>query len=222
MPFYLIKTPKILINLFSSLMWRKSTSKKELYLTFDDGPIPEVTPFVLDALKKANAKATFFCIGENIEKYPHIFQRIISEQHAVGNHTDTHLNGWKTTTKNYIDSIELCQSKIQNSLTNNINNRQNSKKNILFRPPYGKITSKQSKTLRKKGYQIVLWDVISADFDSKITKEKCLQNVVKNTAKGSIIVFHDSLKAQEKMEFTLPKVLSYFSEKGFIFKTLTE
>lgn len=222
MPFYLIKTPKILINLFSSLTWRKSTSKKELYLTFDDGPIPEVTPFVLDALKKVNAKATFFCIGKNIEKHPHIFQRIISEQHAVGNHTDTHLNGWKTTTKNYIDSIELCQSKIQNSLTNNINNRQNSKKNILFRPPYGKITSKQSKTLRKKGYQIVLWDVISADFDSKITKEKCLQNVVKNTAKGSIVVFHDSLKAQEKMEFTLPKVLSYFSEKGFIFKTLTE
>ncbi|CAM1351998.1 polysaccharide deacetylase family protein [Tenacibaculum crassostreae] len=207
MRLYFIKTPRILKQLFAKYTWSFFTHKKEIYVTFDDGPIPEVTEFVLDQLKEYNAKATFFCIGDNVRKYPAIFSRIVSEGHTVGNHTFNHLNGWKTSNDTYFENTNKCE-KLLNQKTK------------LFRPPYGRIKKSQAKHLLAKGYKIIMWDVLSADFDTNISKEKCLQNVVKNTKKGSIIVFHDSIKASDKLYYALPKVLKEFSEKGYEFKAI--
>ena len=221
MKLYLTKTPSILINSFSGYTWRFATDKKELYLTFDDGPIPEITEFVLDTLQQYNAKATFFCIGENIDKHPDIFKRILNEGHAVGNHTYNHLNGWKTDSFNYIENTQKTEQtlgdfrKLQNQTTEE--SLQDAK---LFRPPYGKIKSRQAKELQKLGYKIIMWDVLSADFDTSVSKEQCLKNVTRNVQGGSIIVFHDSIKAFERLQYALPKVLTYFSEEGFTFKRI--
>tara|TARA_R110000787_G_scaffold43892_2_gene107455 strand:+ start:23255 stop:23926 length:672 start_codon:yes stop_codon:yes gene_type:complete len=207
---YLVKTPKFVHRLFPKRVWAFPNSKNSVYLTFDDGPIPEVTPWVIEILKQHKAKATFFCIGDNVNKHPNVFQQLIEEGHSIGNHTFHHLNGWKTKTEDYINNCE----KYEDSL----NLIQNDKSSItshhspitnLFRPPFGKLTSKQSKLLQKKGYQIIMWDVLSADFDTKISKEKCLENVLKNIQVGSIVVFHDSLKSNEKLRYVLPKVLDY-------------
>jgi peptidoglycan/xylan/chitin deacetylase (PgdA/CDA1 family) len=208
---YFIKTPRILERLFSSYTWRFDTDRKEIFLTFDDGPTPEITPFVLKQLKQYNAKATFFCIGKNIENHPEIFHQILSEKHSVGNHTQNHLNGWKTKNINYLESVLKCEDVISNLA-------DKTKESKLFRPPYGRIKKSQAKEILKRGYRIIMWNVLSADFDRSISKEKCLENVLKNTKKGGIIVFHDSLKASEKLQFVLPKVLEEFSKKGFSFK----
>lgn len=208
---YFIKTPRILERLFSSYTWRFDTDRKEIFLTFDDGPTPEITPFVLKQLKQYNAKATFFCIGKNIENHPEIFHQILSEKHSVGNHTQNHLNGWKTKNINYLESVLKCEDVISNLA----DKTQESK---LFRPPYGRIKKSQAKEILKRGYRIIMWNVLSADFDRSISKEKCLENVLKNTKKGGVIVFHDSLKASEKLQFVLPKVLEELSKKGFSFK----
>ena len=208
---YFIKTPRILERLFSSYTWRFDTDRKEIFLTFDDGPTPEITPFVLKQLKQYNAKATFFCIGKNIENHPEIFHQILSEKHSVGNHTQNHLNGWKTKNINYLDSVLKCEDVISNLA-------DKTKESKLFRPPYGRIKKSQAKEILKRGYRIIMWNVLSADFDKSISKEKCLENVLKNTKKGGVIVFHDSLKASEKLQFVLPKVLEEFSKKGFSFK----
>lgn len=208
---YFIKTPRILERLFSSYTWRFDTDRKEIFLTFDDGPTPEITPFVLKQLKQYNAKATFFCIGKNIENHPEIFHQILSEKHSVGNHTQNHLNGWKTKNINYLNSVLKCEDVISNLA-------DKTKESKLFRPPYGRIKKSQAKEILKRGYRIIMWNVLSADFDRSISKEKCLENVLKNTKKGGIIVFHDSLKASEKLQFVLPKVLEEFSRKGFSFK----
>ena len=208
---YFIKTPRILERLFSSYTWRFDTDRKEIFLTFDDGPTPEITPFVLKQLKQYNAKATFFCIGKNIENHPEIFHQILSEKHSVGNHTQNHLNGWKTKNINYLESVLKCEDVISNLA-------DKTKESKLFRPPYGRIKKSQAKEILKRGYRIIMWNVLSADFDKSISKEKCLENVLKNTKKGGIIVFHDSLKASEKLQFVLPKVLEEFSKKGFSFK----
>jgi peptidoglycan/xylan/chitin deacetylase (PgdA/CDA1 family) len=189
------------------------SAKKNIYLTFDDGPHPEITEWVLNLLKKYNAAATFFCVGENITKHPGVFEEIIFQNHTVGNHTFNHLNGWKSPNKDYIHSVLKAEEVIHNSKFIN-------HKSYLFRPPYGKIKTSQAKFLIKEGYEIVMWDVLSADFDQNTSKEKCLQNVLKNTKPGSIIVFHDSEKAFKNLEYVLPKVLEYFSEKGFTFKAL--
>lgn len=210
MNFYFTKTPRIITRIFSNYTWRFSSKKKEIYLTFDDGPTPEITSFVLSELKKHNAKATFFCIGKNIENHPEIFNTILSDGHTIGNHTQNHLNGWKHKTFNYLENVLKCEKIISNKL----------EESKLFRPPYGKIKSSQAKELIKRGYKIIMWDVLSADFDTSISKEKCLQNVLKNTKNGSIIVFHDSIKASEKLRFVLPKILNYFSKKGFTFKAI--
>lgn len=207
----MVKTPKLIKQIFADLVWAFPKEKNTIYLTFDDGPIPEVTPWVLETLKKYQAKATFFCIGENIKKHPEILKAILSEGHSVGNHTFNHLNGWKTNTKDYIMNTEEGQQ-IINLEVSTINNPQSPISN-LFRPPFGKITSKQSKILQDKGYKIIMWDVLSADFDTSISKEKCLQNVIRNIQAGSIVVFHDSLKAEEKLRYVLPKVLEYISDK---------
>ena len=208
---YFIKTPRILERLFSSYTWRFDTDRKEIFLTFDDGPTPEITPFVLKQLKQYNAKATFFCIGKNIENHPEIFHQILSEKHSVRNHTQNHLKGWKTKNINYLNSVLKCEDVISNLA-------DKTKESKLFRPPYGRIKKSQAKEILKRGYRIIMWNVLSADFDKSISKEKCLENVLKNTKKGGIIVFHDSLKASEKLQFVLPKVLEEFSKKGFSFK----
>lgn len=201
---YLAKTPDLLKPLYRDLLWHVDTTRKELYLTFDDGPIPEVTPWVLDQLKQFKAKATFFCIGQNIETNPEIFQRIEEEGHRVGNHTYDHASGWSSTNKQYFRSVLKCQE-----LTGS----------ELFRPPYGRIKREQAKHLQRH-FRIVMWDVLSGDFDLKASNDKCLSNVVDNAGCGSIIVFHDSLKAKERLEFALPKVLGHFSGMGYAFKTL--
>ena len=210
---YFVKTPKFVQRLFPKRTWMLPNDKNIVYLTFDDGPIPQLTPWVLDLLKEYHAKATFFCIGDNINKHPNIFKRLISEGHSVGNHTYYHLNGWKTKTETYIDNVlkneELIISefKIQNSA-------------LLFRPPFGKLATRQSHILQKKGYKIIMWDVLSADFDPNISKEKCLDNVLKNLQAGSIVVFHDSLKSEEKLRYVLPKVLEYIKNEGYYCKAI--
>ncbi|WP_440068404.1 polysaccharide deacetylase family protein [Tenacibaculum discolor] len=209
MRLYFIKTPRILKQLFAKYTWSFFTNKKEIYLTFDDGPIPQVTEFVLDQLHNFNAKATFFCIGDNIRKHPAVFSRIVNEGHSVGNHTFNHLNGWKSSNTAYIENTSKCESLLPDQKTK------------LFRPPYGKIKRKQAKQLLASDYKIIMWDVLSADFDSSITKEKCLQNVLENAQNGSIIVFHDSIKASDKLYYALPKVLKEFSQRGYDFKAIT-
>lgn len=213
MKLYFTKTPRIFARIFSNYTWRFTEDKKEIYLTFDDGPTPEITNFVLSELQKYNAKATFFCIGKNIQKHPEIFKRLLTEGHAIGNHTQNHLNGWKHNKNKYINNILQVEETLKTC------NFQTLKLN-LFRPPYGKIKSSQAKELIKKGYKIIMWSVLSADFDTSISKEQCLQNVLKNTKNGSIIVFHDSLKASEKLTYVLPKVLEEFSKKGYTFKAI--
>ncbi len=212
---YLVKTPKFVQWIFSERIWTFPNNNNFIYLTFDDGPIPEVTPWALEILKKHQAKATFFCIGDNIKKHPEVLKQIIYEGHTVGNHSFNHLNGWNTNTNEYIDNCGAFHKILRYTLNDN------SKISNLFRPPFGKTTSKQSKILQKKGYKIIMWDVLSADFDATISKKKCLKNVLTNLEPGSIVVFHDSLKAEEKLRYVLPKVLEYIKEKGFICKAIS-
>ncbi len=217
---YLIKSPLLLKWYYPSLLWNKSRTEKVIYLTFDDGPIPNVTDFVLKTLKVFNAKATFFCIGDNIVKHPEVFEHIKTDGHAIGNHTFNHLKGWKTDDETYLKNTLKCQELTQSH---------------LFRPPYGRIKKSQIRSLKSQvgspayesqlqtensQLQIVMWDVLSGDFDINLSPEKCYQNVIKHTENGSIIVFHDSLKAFDRLEYALPRVLAHFSEKGFTFASL--
>lgn len=206
MGFYWIKTNLIIKKLFSKYIWDIPNSENTIYLTFDDGPTPVITKWVLDTLNKHSIKATFFCIGKNIQSNPHLFKQVISEGHSIGNHTFNHLNGWKNTTDIYMNNIALCNDAISTL---------HKEKVVLFRPPYGKIKRAQSKILKSQGYKIIMWDVLSADFDQSITKEKCLENVISNIKSGSIIVFHDSVKAFQNLEYVLPKVLDYINENEF-------
>lgn len=207
---YPIKTPKLIKIIFNRWFWSFLTSKKEIYLTFDDGPIPEITPWVLKQLDDYNAKGTFFCIGENIKKHPKVFNQIIAKKHSIGNHTFNHLNGWKHSTVSYIDNILLLNKYIPKNKTTK-----------LFRPPYGKIKLQQANHLRKLGYKIIMWDVLSADFDTAISAENCTKNVLQHITNGSIVVFHDSVKAYPRLKETLPVVLKELSNKGYRFKAIT-
>ncbi|ESU23165.1 putative xylanase/chitin deacetylase [Flavobacterium enshiense DK69] len=235
MDFYWIKTNKLIKRLFSNQVWDLPNTEKKIYLTFDDGPTPEATEWVLSVLKKHDVKATFFCIGDNVRKYPELFHKVLSEGHAIGNHTYNHLQGWKTTNKLYLENIRLCEEEISRKIDDIKLYEEKEKKEKsgngnpngiphkitgLFRPPYGKIKPSQSALLRKKGYKIIMWDVLSADFDQKVSPESCLQNVVKNTAQGSIIVFHDSKKAFRNIEYALPKAIEILKGKGFQFATI--
>ena len=190
-----VKTNYLVKRIFPNYIWDIPNHGNKVFLTFDDGPTPEITEWTLEQLKKYDAKATFFCIGNNIEKHPVIFQKIIQYNHAIGNHTFNHLKGWQTSLKDYIENTKLCESQIIN---------HHSPITILFRPPYGKIKSSQSRILRKLGYKIIMWDVLSCDFDQTISQEKCLENVLKNVVSGSIIVFHDSIKAEHNIKYVLP------------------
>lgn len=201
---YLVKTPGFLQNLFPTYTWKVPTGEKVLYLTFDDGPVPEVTPWVLDQLDEYQAKATFFCVGENVKKHGDIFERLIGSGHTAGSHTYNHLNGWGTDNITYFHNVRHGAFLV--------NSR-------LFRPPYGKMLPSQVQFLSRH-YRIVMWDVLSGDFDRDITPEQCLSNVLHHAVRGSIIVFHDSIKAWNKLSFTLPKVLDHFSERGYRFESL--
>ena len=217
---YTVRPPFFLKWYYSNnLIWNKDSTEKFVYLTFDDGPIPNVTTFVLNTLKSFNVKATFFCIGDNISKHPEVFEQIKAEGHAVGNHTYNHLKGWNTDDKTYLDNFWKCQ---ELTGTN------------LFRPPYGRIKKSQISKLvnnwqlivgkelqtENSELQIMMWDVLSGDFDLKLSPEKCYQNVIKNTRNGSIIVFHDSLKAWDRLKYALPKSIEYLLQQGYQFKTL--
>lgn len=203
---YLVKTPHFIQNLFPNYTWRIPTQEKVLYLTFDDGPIPTVTPWVLEQLEAFQARATFFCVGDNIRKHPEIFEQVVASGHAVGNHTFNHLNGWQTENISYFHNVRHCANMVHS---------------VLFRPPYGRLKPKQAQFLQRH-YRIVMWDVLSGDFDPKLSEEQCLANVLNNAENGSIIVFHDSLKAEDKLHYVLPKVLEYFAEQGYVFGKLNE
>jgi peptidoglycan/xylan/chitin deacetylase (PgdA/CDA1 family) len=190
--------------LFPSLIWRFKEREKIIYLTFDDGPIPEVTPWVLDLLKEFNAKATFFSVGDNAKKHPALLKKIISSGHSIGNHTMNHLNGWKTPDEKYFSNVSECSRFV------------NSK---LFRPPYGRIKFSQIRKL-KKDFRIIMWDVLSRDYDSTLTGEQCFENVKSKAKPGSIIVFHDSIKAESRLRHALPETLKYFSDLGYKFQTI--
>lgn len=193
-------------RLYPGLVWRVAAGReKVIFLSFDDGPHPVATPFVLDELKKYDARATFFCIGKNVQLYPQIYRRVLMEGHRVGNHTHDHLNGWKTPDKKYLENIRDAARLIDSD---------------LFRPPYGKIGLFQSSLLRSApfNYKVVMWEVLSADFDSRVSPQRCGRNVIRHARQGSIVVFHDSEKAFGSVQYALPAVLAHFSQLGYRFE----
>jgi peptidoglycan/xylan/chitin deacetylase (PgdA/CDA1 family) len=208
---YFVKAPWWLRKLYSSFIWKIPTKEKVLYLTFDDGPHETATSFILDELKKYDAKATFFCIGKNVVNLPSLYKRILDEGHKTGNHTYNHLNGWKTDDTTYINNIVQAAKHIDSN---------------LFRPPYGRIKKFQSRLLMRRGgaphplFKIIMWDVLCGDFDINLSPQQCMDNVLKNAEPGSIVVFHDSTKAWSRMSYALPRVLEHFNKEGYVFKVL--
>ncbi|NNE28566.1 MAG: polysaccharide deacetylase family protein [Saprospiraceae bacterium] len=203
---YLVKTPKFIQNLFPNYIWSIPTSEKVMYLTFDDGPIPEVTPWVMETLARYEAKATFFCVGENVERHTSLFKELQAQGHSVGNHTHSHLNGWSSENLPYFHNVRNCATLVESD---------------LFRPPYGRLRPKQAQFLQRH-YRIIMWDVLSGDFDHRITGEQVLGNVVMKSGPGSVVVFHDSLKAEKNLRYALPRVLEHFSSQGFRFEALAQ
>lgn len=197
----LIKTPSLVKKVFNGFIWNFPDATESIYLTFDDGPVPEVTPWVLSLLNDYDAKATFFCIGRNVEKYPDIYNDILKEGHSAGNHTYSHAKGWETKTSDFIKDVDLAGDLIDSN---------------LFRPPYGKLKQSQIRAI-KKDHKIIMWDVLSYDFDKTLSKEKCLDNVISKAKGGSIVVFHDSKKAEKNLKYVLPRVLEHLKERGFKF-----
>lgn len=222
MNFTPITVSKVVKKMFPNFIWNIHSKEKTLYLTFDDGPTPEVTNWVLACLKKHDAKATFFCIGKNVEQHPEIFANILNDEHAIGNHTYNHLKGWKTNTKDYLENTMMCNNILSDNIINSKIKNQQSKIINLFRPPYGRMKPKQAKLLIDKGFQIVMWSVLSVDWDKNVSEQKCYDNVVKNTVQGDIVVFHDSIKAFRNLQYTLPKVLEHYSNLGYKFKSIPE
>lgn len=200
--FYTHRTPRPFPYFFSGFWWRLATP--QLYLTFDDGPVPEVTPFVLDTLAQFGAKATFFCVGENIQRYPALFERLQSEGHRVANHTMKHENGWRTPLETYLQSATRCQQLLPDE------------PGRLFRPPYGAIRPAQAQALRQENYQVVMWDVLSGDFDRRLSPQQCLEKSIRYSRQGSIVVFHDSRKAFPNLSYVLPRYLAYFRRQGLL------
>jgi peptidoglycan/xylan/chitin deacetylase (PgdA/CDA1 family) len=221
------KTPLVVKKMFPEYVWDVTTNENALYLTFDDGPTPEITNWVLKTLNAYNAKATFFCIGKNVNEYPELFKHILKNGHRIGNHTYNHIKGWKTKTKTYLENVLQAEQVIANQFSSQESQIPNSSfinhQSLvinLFRPPYGQIKPKQGKKLMDHGYKVIMWDVLSFDWDKTITNEGCYNHVISKSKKGSIIVFHDSVKAANNLKFALPKVLDYYSEKGFVFKAI--
>ena len=202
---YWHKTPIIIQWLYPTLIWHKSRKEKVIYLTFDDGPIPEITPKVLEILNQFNAQATFFCVGDNVRKHPDVFAQVLAENHQVGNHTFDHINGWKTSKSEYLNSVEQCKALMPQA--------------SFFRPAYGKMKRNVISKI-KEHYQIIMWDVLAGDFDPKLSKEECLSNTIQATKNGSIVIFHDSLKAKENLLYALPRYLEHFCKLGYTFAKL--
>lgn len=205
------KTPKLLKLISKHLIWDYPTKEKVIYLTFDDGPIPNLTEYVLDILDEYEAKATFFCVGDNISKHPEICKKVLDKGNVIGNHTFNHLKGWSTSNEEYINNIDKCQ--------HIINKYQKTAQKPLLRPPHGQISLSQINLL-KKNYSIVMWDVLTYDFDNRDTPQKSLEKIITLTKPGSIVVFHDNYKAEAKLKYMLPRFLKHFKEKGFSFKIL--
>src|SRR5512145_3347798 len=200
----LVRVPRMLKRIFPDITWDIHSTDPVLYLTFDDGPTPGITPEVISILTRYNAGATFFCIGRNVERNPDIYRHVLEHHHTTGNHTYSHLKGWYTSDCEYFDDITLASQFVTSG---------------LFRPAYGMITPGQLRRL-KQHYRVVLWDVMSYDFDSGTNPGRCLANVINNVHPGSIVVFHDSVKASEKIFYALPRVLEYFSERGYTFRSI--
>ncbi|MEZ4919217.1 MAG: polysaccharide deacetylase family protein [Saprospiraceae bacterium] len=203
---YIVKTPKLVKNYLDGFIWQVPVDDKRIFLTFDDGPIPEVTPWVLETLAVFQARASFFCVGDNVFKYPEVFKQVIEQGHTVGNHTYNHLNGWNTPQLVYLENVYKCAELVSSN---------------LFRPPYGRIRAAQ-RSILAKDFKFIMWDVLSGDFDPAISNEKCLENVIRYTEAGSIIVMHDSLKAEKKLRYVLPRVLEHFTQKGFEFAPILD
>ncbi|HPE42511.1 MAG TPA: polysaccharide deacetylase family protein [Bacteroidales bacterium] len=199
-----VTVPVFLRIFYPSLLWQMPAGNQTLYLTFDDGPHPEITPKVLDLLDQYQAKATFFCVGENVERFPQTYAEILNKGHRTGNHTMNHLNGWKTNLNLYYENVNECRKLVDSD---------------LLRPPYGRITPAQIQALKKE-YKIVMWSVLSYDFDTETTPEQCLNYVIEHAEDGAIIVFHDSEKSARNMLAALPEVLSYYHSKGYQFEKL--
>ncbi|HSF46548.1 MAG TPA: polysaccharide deacetylase family protein [Chitinophagaceae bacterium] len=204
--FYTVRTPYLFKLLYRSCVWDMPRNSNKVYLSFDDGPHPEVTAFVLDLLRAYQAKGSFFCIGENVMKYPEMYRRIISEGHAVGNHTQHHKNGWKTSNKEYLDDIREAQQYIDSD---------------LFRPPYGRVSFSQLRVIQQQmRFKPVMWSIVSGDFDTEISPERCAKNVLNNLKSGDIIVFHDSEKASDRLKYALPLVLEEIRTRGWVAEKL--
>ena len=201
---FIEQLPSFIRGAYFGVTWRKSSHEKTIYLTFDDGPIPEVTPWVLDILDKYQIKATFFCVGQNVELYPDVYQDILKRGHRTGNHTFNHIRGFYTGTETYLANVEKASTFIQSN---------------LFRPPHGELRICQLKTLRKK-YEVIQWDVITRDYDKDVPEQKVLDIVKKYARNGSIIVFHDSMKAERNMRYAMPKAIEFLLKEGYQFKTL--
>ena len=206
---YFVKTPWLVKKIFPSYIWSMPANDKDIYLSFDDGPHPEITAFVLEELEKYNAKASFFCVGNNVELYPKTYREILEKGHSVGNHTYTHPNGWETSTEAYLKDVAAASRYIQSN---------------LFRPPYGRIKKQQARRLGSamniEDVKLIMWDVLSLDFDTSFSPQQCLANVMKNTTNGSIVVFHDSEKAFKNLKYCFSESIRQLAEEGYHFKKL--
>ncbi len=191
--------------LYPNRIWKMPASDKALYISFDDGPHPEVTVKVLDILNDVGAKATFFCLGKNVTSYPAVYQRILDEGHGVGNHSQDHIDGWRTSNTAYVDNVMQASKLIETN---------------LFRPPYGRLRGPQARNLSKQGMKTVMWTVLSGDYNSSLSKEECADRVRKHMHPGNIFLFHDSLKAEKNMLFALELLLKRGTEEGYVFKTI--
>jgi len=198
-------TPPVFRKLYPGVTWERKVKEKVIYLTFDDGPDPEITQWVLQELKRCNAKATFFCIGKNVEQNPETYSKIIENGHKIGNHTFNHLNGWKTNTEKYLQDVKQFSAPGSS---------------MLFRPPYGKIRYSQLAATKQMGFEVIMWTVLACDWDPNLDKELALTSLCNFSKPGSILVFHDSQKAASNLKALLPKVLEYFSAQGYTFAVL--
>lgn len=215
-------------KIFPHYIWDIPNNENKVFITFDDGPTIDITEWTLEQLEKYNAKATFFCIGKNILKYSETYEKVLEAGHYIGNHTSQHLNGWDNDTKYYLGDIGSCRIQmseeriLRNPSGKSTTSKRQPPTRYLFRPPYGKMTLSQSKLIRDTGYKIVMWDVISFDYDENLSPEKCLKHVLKNIKSGSIIVFHDSKKAFKNLEYVLPRTLDYLQKNGFVCAAIDE
>jgi peptidoglycan/xylan/chitin deacetylase (PgdA/CDA1 family) len=218
---HFFSVPYTIQRLIPSCTWRKEGSEKMVYLTFDDGPHPSITPWVVELLEKYKAKATFFCVGENIQKYPEVCAKLLMEGHAIGNHTMHHVKGWKTSLNRYLSDVNDCQSLIQ-TLKGNENMSEPTKHHPtkLFRPPYGQIRPSQIRSLKNQGYNIIQWSLLSCDYDPNLNINRSLSALKKGTEAGSIVVFHDSEKAEKQLKQLLPQYLEHLNSEGYLFNIL--